>query len=284
MHKILINHETPFCMMNEMQTMTDYDYCLVHLIYENPGYKQYFIDAIKKGRKVLLDNSVFELEEPFNPDRFVEAINELNPTWYVVPDFLDDKNKTIESMKNWIDNYLPKVKTDSKIIGSIQGKNLEEFTECYKFMSENKNVSKIAITFNSLVYSDMCPEILGNEKISMKPTQTNLKIWKEGRRKFIKFLVDQGIWNNNKPHHLLGCGFMNEFDYKLYHEISVETLDTSNPVIYGMYNMKYDEELGNTEKPSMKLCDHLNDELSETQKENIRFNVKTFRKITNAGV
>lgn len=284
-HKILINHETPFCMMQEMQTVTDYDYCLVHLCYTNPEYKQFFIDAIKKGRKVLLDNSVFELEEPFNPDKFVEAINELNPTWYIVPDFLDDKAKTIDSMKNWIKNYLPKVKTNSKIIGSIQGATIQDLTECYCFMAQNKNVSKVAITFNSIAFNEICPDIVNDPAESEKREncvdERDLQIWMEGRQRFITKLVLEGYWNNDKPHHLLGSGYIREFAYPLYHRISVESLDTSNPTIYGLNRLDYDSILGNTIKPKMKLCDHLEDNLDSDQMVTIRYNVHTFREIVN---
>ena len=281
LHKIMINHETPFCMMKEMQNLTDYDYALVHLFKDNPDYKKYFEDALKAGRKVLLDNSVFELDKPFDPDAFVEAINDLGPTWYVVPDFLDDSKRTIESMAQWIRTYLPKVKTNSKIIGSIQGATWEEMLECYKFMSRVPEVSKIAITFNSLAYSDMCPDILGDEEPSFAPTQRNLQIWLEGRPRFISKLVAEGYWNKDKPHHLLGCGLMREFANPIYHRISVESLDTSNPVIYGLNEKLYDPNLGNTEKPSMKLCDHLNDELTDAQKDCIRTNVGIFKTIAN---
>lgn len=284
-NKIKINHETPFCMMKEMQNYTDYDYCLVHLCETNKAYKNYFIEARKNGRDVLLDNSVFELEEPFNPDKFVEAINELNPTWYIVPDFLDDKKETIKSMKTWIKKYLPKVKTDSKIIGSIQGRSIQELTECYCFMSHNKHVAKIAITFNSAAYNEICPDIINYKLYTDKDSdinKNNLQIWMEGRQRFITKLVVEDYWNNEKPHHLLGCGYCKEFSYPVYHRVSIESLDTSNPTIYGLNNLKYDKVLGNTTKPKMKLCDHLNDDLSEDQKDLIRYNVKTFRKIANS--
>lgn len=280
-HAIKINHETPLTMMDEMQTLTDYDYCLVHLTKTNEKYKKYFLDAIAKGRQILLDNSVFELEEPFDPEEFVKSINELNPTWYVVPDYLDDKEKTIASMEAWIKEYLPKIKTKSKLIGSIQGCTYEEFRDCYKYMSENPNVDKIAITFNSLALADLCPDLINKSEASTKVTEKNLNVWLNGRQRFIKKLVDEGIWNNDKPHHLLGCGYMREFAYPLYHEISIETLDTSNPVICGLNEISYDEKLGNATKPSMKLCDHLEDELSEIQKDIIRKNVEIFKKITN---
>lgn len=280
-HKLRINHETPFEMMPKVQKLTDYDYCLVHLVKDNPGYKQYFLDAIAKGRDVLLDNSVFELDTPFDPDEYVKAINELNPTWYIVPDFLDDKDKTIESMKNWIEKYLPLVKTKSKIIGSIQGKTVQEMTDCYKFMADCPQVDKIAITFNSLAYIELCPEIpAAKPGEEMKPTSDNLTRWMNGRIRFISELASKGIWCE-KPHHLLGCGYAAEFSAPIYHFISVDTIDTSNPTIYGLKGLTYDKTLGNTSKPSMKLCDHLNDKLSFKQKRLIVKNVKRFRKLVN---
>jgi hypothetical protein len=48
-----------------------------------------------------------------------------------------------------------------------------------------------------------------------------------------------------------------------------------------MNAIAYDRELGNTTKPSMKLCDHLNDNLTEVQKYWIKENVRIFREITN---
>ena len=62
---IKIAHEAPLSIMNKVQSMTDYDYALVHL-FEDPDiggdYFEFFIDAlVNKGREVILDNSVFEL-------------------------------------------------------------------------------------------------------------------------------------------------------------------------------------------------------------------------------
>lgn len=274
-NKIKINHEMPLSLMLDprFDDLTDYSYDLVHMNDEIPEYKQYFKDALARGRQVLLDNSVFELDEPFNPDKFVEKINELAPTWYVVPDFLDDCDKTIESMENWIKEYLPKVKVDSKIIGSIQGETPLEMIKCYEYMSKNPNVAKIAITFNSHAYDKLrTPSI---------PESDYLQIWENGRKTFITNLVKAKIWNMEKPHHLLGCGYMKEFAYPLYHEISIETLDTSNPVVCGIKGVRYDELLGNLEKPSVRLYTMIHDELTDEQKDLIEFNIRTFRKIVN---
>ena len=263
---IKVSHECPLCLMEKSRSFNDYDYALVHLFKDNPKYKQFFVDSLKMGRQVLLDNSVFELDEPFNPDKFVDAINDLAPTWYVVPDFLDNKDCTISSMENWISDYLPKIKVDSKIIGSIQGKNLSDIVDCYKYMSEKPEVSKIAITFNSQAYDDGSKDVLN--------------MWCSGRIKLIGYLVDNGIWNMNKPHHLLGASLISEFSQPIYHKISIETLDTSNPVMCGVHGIRYGA-LGNKTKPKQKLCDILNEPLTDRQLADIDFNVWNFKNFSN---
>ena len=49
---IKIAHEAPLDIFEEVQRFTDYDYALVHLLEENPRYRDTFERAIKKGREV----------------------------------------------------------------------------------------------------------------------------------------------------------------------------------------------------------------------------------------
>ena len=50
---MLVSHEVPISLLKYSQNFNDYDYCLLHLTYDHQEYKNYYIDAIKKGRKVL---------------------------------------------------------------------------------------------------------------------------------------------------------------------------------------------------------------------------------------
>ena len=79
-------HEAPKCIFNKVQQYTDGDYALVHLFETDPEYLDMFKKALADGRDVILDNSIFELGTSFNHDRFAYWINELKPTWYIVPD------------------------------------------------------------------------------------------------------------------------------------------------------------------------------------------------------
>lgn len=58
---IKIAHEAPLSIMNKVQKMTGYDHASFHL-FEDPvvgeRYLKFFVDALKKGRDVILDNSI----------------------------------------------------------------------------------------------------------------------------------------------------------------------------------------------------------------------------------
>jgi len=86
----MISHETPLSMLEESITYNDYDYALVHLFETHPDYLKFFKRSIACGREVLLDNSIFELGKSFDSVKFAEYVKELRPTYYIVPDVLED--------------------------------------------------------------------------------------------------------------------------------------------------------------------------------------------------
>jgi len=126
---IKIAHESPKSIFNDVQKYTDYDYALVHLLEEDEEYLDQFKEAVKKGREVILDNSIFELEEAFDADKFANWINELRPTWYIVPDALEDTKKTMSQMASWNMHYSKSVY--GKKIGVVQGKTYKQIVACY---------------------------------------------------------------------------------------------------------------------------------------------------------
>ena len=250
-----VSHEVPISILEESRQFNDYDYALLHLTYEYPEYKQFYIDSIKMGREVLLDNSLFELGDALTLEQVAQGVKDLNPTWVVVPDCLHEKDITIERFKEWEDRYSD---LDVMTIGVVQGKTGAEMDECYAFMS--MNADKIAIPFDRAAFGDTLEE------------------WCEGRPAYIKHLIVEGRWNNQKPHHLLGCSYAREFNNPLYQIFSIETVDTSNPIVAGIKRLSYAPD-GLNEKPSIKLCDLIDAKLGFEQSAIIMHNVNTFKKI-----
>ena len=67
-------HEAPNSCFERVQQITDGDYCLVHLYDENEQYKEHFDNAVRKGREVILDNSIFELGTAFDSQDYLQKI------------------------------------------------------------------------------------------------------------------------------------------------------------------------------------------------------------------
>jgi hypothetical protein len=258
-----VAHEAPLCIFDVVQEQTDYDYALVHLFEENVDYFNKFKQAVEKGRHVILDNSVFELEEAFDSDRFLYWINKLGPAEYIIPDVLEDSGGTVQRMMEWKALYELQVTTGSKSIGVVQGSDYDDIVWCYNAVAPM--VDKVAISFD---YSFMCPE-------KNYTPATRCEVFMRSRQKLLKDLLKDEVIDQSKPHHLLGCFLPQEFiAYKEY--AWVDTIDTSNPVVHGINGIHY-EGYGLKEKVKTKLIDYMNDPLTPDQVHAIMFNIAKFK-------
>jgi hypothetical protein len=267
---MLISHETPISFLEESRKYNDYDYALVHLFETHPEYYAFFKSSVKQGREVLLDNSIFELKEAFNSTKYAEYIKELLPTYFIVPDVLENSEATIESFTrfNKLFPKLPGLK-----IGAVQGKTYQELVDCYRFMSDNADY--IAISFDYSWYQTIGVSYQTDTNLAKLERMAN------GRPKFIRTLMYDGVWNYNKPHHLLGCSLAREFNQ--YKNIdNIRSCDTSNPVVGGIFYHEYLHGIGMNFKPSIMLADLIDTKLNQDQKDNILRNVSKFRKICNS--
>lgn len=264
--KLLVSHESPIQLFEESLNYNDYQYCLVHLMEENEKYREWFLTVNTRfGQDVLLDNSIFELGEAFDPEKYAYWLKEINPNFYIVPDVLEDSDETMNKWTEWEMSYKP---ADSKAltIGVVQGKTWADLVECYQFMSSSADY--IAISFD---YSYYHTTGIGANK---------LERWCSGRQRFIQHLIDEGHWNWNKPHHLLGCSLAKEFRYYVDKRITnIRSCDTSNPIVAALKGLKYNSDQGLQEKPSTMLCDLINADVDEDVYDLAHYNTTMFKKI-----
>lgn len=263
---IKIAHEAPISILDQVDKITDYSYALVHLFETHPEYYKHFHAARHiYDRDVLLDNSIFEFGTAFDPKRYVHWIKELQPNYYVLPDVLEDGYATISNFTKFASEYndLPGMK-----IGTVQGKTYAELVDCYKFMSENADM--IAISFDLSYYQITAT---GNNKLQR---QMN------GRVKLIRDLIEERAWNDRKPHHLLGCSLAKEFAIYAKDEYKyrgIYSADTSNPVVAGIKGLKYNGTFGLETKPSQKLIEFIDHEVSTDELDLIKYNISKFSDI-----
>jgi hypothetical protein len=261
-----IYHEAPISIFNTVQRMTDGDYALVHLFESNLTYYRMFKDAVASGREVILDNSIFELGTSFDGETYFNWIEKLQPTWYIIPDVLEDKQGTLDKMDNWLSKY--KGSSNIKSIGVIQGKTFDELAECY--LKTAPRVDKVAISFDYSYYIESTKDINPTSKYAA---------WMFGRQALLEDLLSDGIIDTNKPHHLLGCALPQEFSaYKDYKWI--DSVDTSNPVVHGLNGVQYTSN-GLDSKISTKLIEYMNEQVTDIQLGMVKYNIEKFREFCN---
>lgn len=263
-----ISHESPLCLLEESRNYNDYDYALVHLFEEIPEYYQFFEESLKQGRHVILDNSIFELGTAFDPKKYIDWINKLKPTEYIIPDALEDCIQTMDNALDWKENYQSKVPESSRSIGVVQGKNYNELVQCYQYMDELIGVDKIAISFDYSYYLEVCQH--PNKWMG----------YTIGRVQTLTRLLNDGIINKDKPHHLLGCALPIEFLFYREGFNWIDSLDTSSPIVHGLRNIVY-EPGGLVSKQSVKLVDLIHAVPNDEQMNAIHWNVPCFRTFVN---
>jgi hypothetical protein len=287
---MLISHETPVSLLPYSWGYNDYCYCLVHLLPENVAYKEFYFKSVNYGRRVLLDNSIFELGTAFDPDQFAYWVKELKPFEYVIPDVLEDTAGTCMSMDNFLSKYsdLP-----GRKIGVVQGKTYQDIVDCYRYIAPK--VDKIAISFDYSYYLEewntsnktdftqfdlVLPKGLNNITHEIAKDNKWVK-YAIGRVMLLDRLYNDDILDIEKPHHLLGASVPWEFSLYSLNDLSeyIETIDTSNPIVAGILGKKYEPEYGLSEKWSVKLVDFIDAELSTQQIYDSFWNITQFRNL-----
>lgn len=261
-------HEAPKSIFHEVQKVTDGDYALVNLFAEDPEYYQLFVDALAAGREVILDNGVFELGAAWDAEEFAKWVRQLKPTYYIVPDVLEDATGTVQSFFNFIERFphLP-----GKRIGVAQGKCYEDMVDCYKAIEPYCDMVAMSFDFSWFQTS----KNFGNRCLQAM----------SGRRTMLDMLYEDGVVNRDKPHHLLGVMLPQEVCYYTHPDNRerfkwIYSIDTSNPVVHGLKGICYMQH-GLDSKESQKLYTMINAKVDDKQLQNVLYNIEVFRRFCN---
>ena len=93
-------------------------------------------------------------------------------------------------------------------------------------------------------------------------------------------LIAEGIWNWNKPHHLLGCSLAREFKFYVTNNIhNIRSVDTSNPIVAALKGLRYNEDQGLKEKPSTLLADLIDAKVDDDIRLDVIYNTQQFKRI-----
>jgi hypothetical protein len=127
-------------------------------------------------------------------------------------------------------------------------------------------VDKIAISFDYSYYAKVFPH--PNKWVAFMM----------GRVLTLTRMMNEGVINKHKPHHLLGCAHPREFSFYTGPGFEwIETLDTSSPIVHGLKGVRYGDKIGTWEKERTKLVDLLDAVPDAGTYEIITHNIEKFK-------
>ena len=227
---------------------------------QDEEYLQYFKDAKKAGRYIIMDNSLHELGEAYNHDRLKHWIYELEPNEFIVPDVWMNCAQTAAQAKYWLQFKYPK---KTKITAVIQGEDKNQAYLCANLL-QNLGYKKLCVSYGATWYNDFFPH-------------TNPDMGKAlGRVRFVQGLLNLPQMKDIK-FHLLGCSIPQEFGWYDNHP-QIESIDTSNPVMAALEGTWYDDN-GLGKKPKANMNDYFDIKFSKLDYLNVIHNTNKFREI-----
>ena len=279
---MLINSELPLCMLNENNALNEYDFVLFHLYDSNEDYREYFRNqrSVNPNRLMIFDNSAYEYfikGEKLDLMKFYRTVYRLKPDFYITPDVLMDKQKTLELTSEFISSYGEGINImtngQSKPLSVIQGNSVDDFLDiinCYKDMG----IRNIAIPFHNSFYKELglySNDDIQNEFIdAYKQPVTEDMLYAMGRIQFVKN-YEEYLKDFDHIHFLGSHCPLEKMFYKNY-----QTMDTGYPVKLAIAGDKLFEE---ESKPNIIIDEFLEKELDNKTKELIKDNIKKFKVI-----
>lgn len=260
----LISHEVPLELLEESKKFNDYHYCLPHLL-DYKTYYKFYKDASNRGEFIIMDNGLFE-DVSHTEEDLVERINDIKPNIFIVPDAWNDPHTTVKNAKKWIDYYADKLPSTTELMAVVQAKTVSDAMLTYSKFIE-LGFTHIALNHAGVFYKELYKH--QNELMSLMM----------GRIKFVDMLPSLHGFSKDIHHHLLGATLPNEFSYYKDKEYEfIKTIDTSNPVIYGLKHGKYPDGVL-LDKPKEKLEVYFEQELTHNQILDVLHNIKHFRSL-----
>jgi len=208
--------ECPHSYLRTHGNLLDYEFCLTHMAEQNESYFNFYKEQNAKGRLTILDNSVFELGVPVEPERIMKVYAQFPKPENVVvvcPDVFNDGAKTLLQAKEFSTQVGPSVRK----MAVAQGTTWEEWLNCYEALANDSDIEIMGVTYDATYLSDP------GRDLSKTQNQMITRIRLFEKLEILGSLVD-------KHHHLLGTSDPIELFYQSECK-QIRTCDTSFPFV-----------------------------------------------------
>lgn len=239
---------------------------IIHLMLaqeaESLVYHEWYVQAVKRGEHVILDNGAYELGRSIESGTLLKLTEEIKPTEVVCPDVLFDSQGTIEGTRMFLYSLAARgLLQHTKPMVVPQGKNIDEWSTC------------LAVLVNMCIAAGVQRPTVGiltrlGELVGVKQTRREVFKLIEAKRPEVAHLL-----KNKCEVHFLGCDdYLNELTCPVVKYI--RSTDTAKIVTLGLNDICLDQVEGHIprikrDKNFFNLTPELHKTI-ETVKSNIR--------------
>lgn len=195
---------------------------LAHLVDEDEAYAAFYAARSAAGDFIMMDNSAYELKEPYAPEKLVTLAKKCGAHAVVLPDYpFAPCAKTIEAAINFIPVFKDAGLKTFFVPQSSVG-DLEDWVNGYKWAAANPDIDIIGMSI--LGVPNALPKV---EPAFARVVMTQL-------------LLDRGVFAHSKHHHYLGLNAGPALEIPSLLRMNVlDTIDSSNPIWMAILGHQY---------------------------------------------
>ena len=198
---------------------------LAHLVDTDLEYATFYKTCSTSGDKIIMDNSAYELKEPYTPSKLLSLAERCGAHAIVLPDYpFKHSSKTIDAAELLIPTFKDEGYQTFFVPQSERG-DMEDWIKSYEWAANNKDIDIIGMS------------ILGipNALPHISPAYARVVM--------TQILIDRGIFSKDKHHHYLGLNAGPALEIpSLVRMGALDTVDSSNPVWMAILGHSYTEE------------------------------------------
>lgn len=198
---------------------------LAHLIDHDQVYSDFYKRLSDQGHFIMMDNSAYELKEPYSPERLIELGNKCGAHAIVLPDYpFKPAQVTIDAAKQFIPAFKAAGFKTFFVPQSAKG-DQEDWINAYRWAADQDDIDIIGMS------------ILGipNAIDKIDPSYARVVM--------TQILIDRGLFNHSKHHHYLGLNAGPALEIPSLLRMNViNTIDSSGPVFSAILGHAYTAE------------------------------------------
>lgn len=198
---------------------------LAHLVDTDEKYAEFYKNRNEFGDYIVLDNSAYELKEPYSPDKLIELADKCGAKAIVLPDYpFKPCSVTIEAAEQ----FAPIFKNagyDTFFVPQSEKGQTEDWIKGYRWGADNELIDIFGMSILGI------PNAIPN----INPAYARVVM--------TQMLIDRGIFNFNKHHHYLGLNSGPALEIpSLINMRALDTIDSSGPIHAAILGHTYTKE------------------------------------------